>query len=75
MDVWVVFQNVNEDPCKAPVLTEFQGVFDSREAALAACRTDRYVIGRCRLNDPAPHETSTDWLQDVCYPITPEVQA
>lgn len=69
MDVWVVFQNVNEDPHEAPVRTEFQGVFDSREKAVAACRTERYVIGRCRLNDAAPHETSTDWMHDVCYPI------
>ena len=74
MDVWVVFQNVNEDPYKAPVLTEFQGVFDSREAALAACRTERYLMGRCQLNDVAPHEPSTDWLKDVCYPIQPEPQ-
>ena len=74
MDVWVVFQNVNEDPYKAPVLPEFQGVFDSREAALAACRTERYLMGRCQLNDVAPHEPSTDWLKDVCYPIQPEPQ-
>jgi len=70
MEVWVVFQNVNEDPCKSPVVTEFQGVFDSRENALKACRTDRYLLGRCRLNDAAPHESSSDWLKDVCYPIS-----
>jgi hypothetical protein len=72
MDVWVVFQNVNEDPLTPPILIEFQGVFDSREAALAACRTDRYVMGRCRLNDSAPHESSADWLKDACYPIQHE---
>lgn len=70
MDLWIVFQNVSEDPYKTPVLVEFQGVFDSREKALAACRTERYLLGRCRLNDSAPHETSTDWLKDVCYPLS-----
>ena len=69
MDVWVVMQNVNEDPCQPPVLFEFQGVFDSREKAVAACRTDRYHIGRCTVNDEAPHETSTTWLKDACYPL------
>jgi len=69
MDVWIVLQNVNEDPTQSPVRFEFQGVFDSREKALAACRTDRYHMGRCRLNDEAPQETTTDWLQDACYPL------
>ena len=69
MDVWVVFQNVNEDPYKSPVLIEFQGVFDSRDKALAACHSERYLMGRCAVNDEAPHESSADWLKDVCYPI------
>ncbi len=69
MEVWIVLQNVNEDPSKSPVRFEFQGVFDSREKAIAACHSDRYHIGRCRLNDEAPQETTTDWLQEACYPL------
>jgi hypothetical protein len=69
MDVWIVLQNVNEDPHSSPVRFELQGVFDSREKALAACRTNRYFLGRCRMNEEAPHETTTDWLMDACYPL------
>ena len=68
MEVWVVFQNVNEDPYKSPVRVEFVGVFDSREKAEAACRDELHLLGMCVLNDVAPHETSTDWLKNVCYP-------
>lgn len=68
-DVWIVLQNVNEDPSQSPVRFEFQGVFDSRDKALAACRTDRYHMGRCRLNEEAPHETTTAWLRDASYPL------
>lgn len=39
---------------------EFQGVFDTEAAAVAACRDATYFIGPATLNKPLPHR-ATHW--------------
>lgn len=36
---------------------DFQGVFDTEEKALAACRDEHYFIGPAELNKEYPDET------------------
>ena len=46
------------------IVWEFQGVFDSAEKAIAACKTDDYFVSLERVNQPIAHETvqiSQDW--------------
>lgn len=43
---------------------EFQGVFDSQEQAVAACRSDDYFIGPATLNEAITDERE-DW--PGCY--------
>jgi len=69
-DVWVVFQVHDSGP---PPDWEFIGVFDSREKAVAACRDASYFIGRCAMNDAAPHERTNTWLKVGCWPLVTEV--
>ena len=35
---------------------DFQGVFSSREKAVAACRDERYFVGPAELDEPLPNE-------------------
>lgn len=47
---------------------EFQGVFDSEERAVAACRDSSYFVGAASLNEEHPHETTPGWL-GAYYPL------
>jgi hypothetical protein len=51
MKLWIVGR-VTEFPA-----WEFQGVFDSRDAAVAACKSSSYFIGPCTLNGRVPDDT------------------
>lgn len=46
---------------RADVGWQFQGVFDSEAAALAACRDPYYFIGPATLNEALPHELMPEW--------------
>ena len=58
-ELWIVgrvfFRPEVCDPDKVTPWT-FQGVFTSRELALAACRDSTYLIGPAKLNEPLPHD-------------------
>lgn len=53
--LFLVFQLKGE--CDAAGHFEFQGAFDSRERAEAACREENYCVFPCTLNLELPHET------------------
>lgn len=46
--------------------TEFQGVFDTKERAESICVNERYWIGVCELNEPAPDGPAV-W-EEAYYP-------
>jgi hypothetical protein len=48
---------------------QFQGVFDTEAAAVAACRDKTYFIGPATLNEPLAHE-SINW-EGSYYPKLP----
>ena len=49
-EVWLVFQWTTYN---SPM---FQGVFDTEDAAVAACRTDLYCVCPAQMNKALPHE-------------------
>ena len=49
---------------------EFQGVFDTRKKAVAACRNDSYCIWSAQLNEELPDEMVLG--ADACYPTIEE---
>ena len=51
---------------------EFQGVFESRELARAACRDENYFFFVSELNEQLPHETTVPVGE---YPLLEEAQA
>lgn len=55
IELWIVGQ-WKEETTNERTIWEFQGVFDSEELAIAACRTDDYFIAPATLNKPLPHE-------------------
>lgn len=55
MTLYCVFQF--KGACEAAPHIEFQGVFDSRERAEAACRDETYCVAQETLNQELPHET------------------
>lgn len=63
--VWVCGKNVAE--VEAGIVWELQGVFTTRESAIAACKSERYFIGPVELNKELPDET-TDW-KGCEYPL------
>lgn len=46
---------------------DFQGIFDSEEKAIEACRDENYFIMPFILNQQCPHETVEN--AEACYPI------
>lgn len=58
-ELWIVgrvfFRPAASVPYKVAPWT-FQGVFSSRELALAACRDSTYFIGPAKLNETLPHD-------------------
>jgi hypothetical protein len=60
-----------EAKVKEGIVWEFQGIFDSREKALAACRDSNYCIQSVELNESLPHGQLE--FQDSEYPIPPQV--
>lgn len=66
MKLWIVGQlrgRWNKGRC----VWDFQGVFQSRRKAVAACRTKKYFIFSARLNESYPHEECEG--TDGCYPL------
>ena len=59
MKLWIVGQFVAEveHSGQSRVLWEFAGVFDTKEAAIAACRNETYSISEAILNETVPEET------------------
>jgi hypothetical protein len=51
----------------------FQGVFDSEEKAIAACRDKTYFVGPATLNESLPHEDFS-WVE-AYYPLNSDSQA
>ena len=66
MNLWLVFQWRGD----AMGWPEFQGVFDTEAAALAACRTDQYCVCPAVLNKEIPDEP-TVWA-GAYYPAEME---
>lgn len=50
--LWIVGQIDATDHLK----WAFQGIFDTEEKAVAACRDRNYFVGPCILNQERPHE-------------------
>lgn len=48
---------VSRDSDSPEHVWELQGVFDTEEAAKAACRDDTYCYFLVKLNESVPHET------------------
>lgn len=46
---------------------EFQGVFDSKDKAVAACRDETYFIMPATLNESLPHEPTA--CNEAYYPL------
>jgi hypothetical protein len=61
--VWVVGQ-VMATTDKG-IVWDIQGVFDTQEAAVAACRDATYFIGPVPMNQQLPHERVAVW--EGCY--------
>lgn len=53
LDLWIVGKAIDAKACS----WEFQGVFDSKEAGIEACRDANYFIAVARLNEVLPHES------------------
>lgn len=60
MQLWLVGQYKGKEPW------EFQGVFDSEDKAIGACKTDMYFIAPFILNEEIPFKTK-EW-PGVYYP-------
>ncbi len=54
MELWLCGQHQSENGDEVAWL--FQGIFNSREKALAACRTRKYFIAPVELNVSLGHE-------------------
>jgi hypothetical protein len=54
-DLWIVGQYRAET--QSGIVCDIQGVFDSKERAIAACRNERYFIAPIALNKELPDET------------------
>lgn len=48
------------------IVWEFQGVFDTEEKAIEACRDRNYHYSKWVLNEQVPHET---FCKETFYPI------
>ena len=51
MELWIVGQ------LRTVGAWDFQGVFDSEERAVAACRDEKYFVAPATLNAELPHES------------------
>lgn len=51
-----------------PTSWEFQGVFDSKELALRACKTKYCFMAPVKVNEELPIETTTAWNKTGYYP-------
>ena len=76
MTLWLVGQYRKPDPV-ANVAWEFQGVFTTKEKAIAACRAKHYWIAPVELDQEWPDETMADFpgmyyplLEDCPQPVT-----
>lgn len=62
--LWIVGQAFDEKGW------DFQGVFSTREKAVAACKTERFFICSCSLDVELPVETSfMGPEEDFCWPL------
>lgn len=68
--MWLVGQVTNEDT----LTWDFQGIFDSREKALAACRTRLYFISPVELNINYPHKTVAFTAEEYPFPDRVEME-
>ena len=59
---WICGKSVDWKTCS----WEFQGVFDSEESAVSACRSENYFIGPAKLNESLP-DSQTEW-EGAYYP-------
>lgn len=54
MTLWLVGQY--RESAQAGVVWDFQGVFSSKEKAVAACRTSSYFVVSVEVDEEAPEE-------------------
>lgn len=66
--VWVTGKVVNSE--STPMAWAIQGVFDTKEKAIAACRSEWYFIGPLRINEALPDENK-EW-PGCTYPMATE---
>jgi hypothetical protein len=57
--VWVVGRHMGLSP--DGTAWEFQGVFSTERAAVAACRDHTYFVGPAEVDVEIPHETAVTW--------------
>lgn len=63
--IWVAGRVVNSE--SSPIAWAIQGVFETKEKAIAACRDEWYFIGPLRLNESLP-DTNKEW-PGCFYPL------
>ena len=68
MTLWLVGQVRSHDGAGKTVCWEFQGLFDTEEKAVAACRSPWYWIVPVVLNEERPDETTPGW-EGSYYPV------
>ncbi len=64
--IWICGQVRAETP--DGVVWDFQGVFASREQAVAACRDANYFVAPASFGVSFPHELMADWPEGE-YPL------
>ena len=67
MTLWLCGQYHKPDPVKN-LAWEFQGIFSTKEAAIAACRKREYWIAPIELDQEWPDETM-DEFPGLYYPL------
>jgi hypothetical protein len=68
MTLWIVGKWSGNPGEEERPIWEFQGVFDSEERALTACRNWRYFLAPAEVNQELPDEFC-EWV-GTRYPIT-----
>ncbi len=65
--VWVCGQY--RDGTKAGVIWELQGVFSTKEKAIAVCRYENYFVMPVKIDHIYPHETMSEPIEGSFYPL------
>lgn len=68
MVIWLVGQTIEWHPIEeGGTVWDFQGIFDSEEKAVKACKTKNYFVAPVLLNEEIPEESTE--FPDSYYPL------